>query len=88
MSRRRARYDRRSRIRRDFLDQPEQLARRFRWAGVFNLLLVGPTLLFVVIYYIMRHAEEFRSAPLATAASARQWTKCAAPRNTTRCLLQ
>merc|ERR1719269_182916 len=70
-------YDRRSRIRRDFLDQPEQLARRFRWAGIFNLLLVGPTLLFVVIYYIMRHAEEFRSAPLAASVSGRQWTKYA-----------
>eukprot|EP00927_Polykrikos_kofoidii_P001324 TRINITY_DN10481_c0_g1_i1.p1 TRINITY_DN10481_c0_g1~~TRINITY_DN10481_c0_g1_i1.p1 ORF type:complete len:961 (-),score=109.69 TRINITY_DN10481_c0_g1_i1:833-3427(-) len=65
-------FDSRSRIRSDFLNNPSLLARRFRWMGIMNLVLVVPVLIFVTIYYFMRHAEEFRSR--RTSPFQRQWT--------------
>jgi len=54
-------FDHKSRIRQDFLQSPQLLASRMRWMGLLNLMLVGPVLNFVTIYFFMRHAEEFRS---------------------------
>lgn len=64
--------DHRSRLRAEFLDRPEALAQRLRVMGLLNLLLVLPVLIFVCIFFFMRHAEEFRShrgSPFR-----RQWT--------------
>eukprot|EP00929_Paragymnodinium_shiwhaense_P015464 TRINITY_DN12355_c1_g1_i1.p1 TRINITY_DN12355_c1_g1~~TRINITY_DN12355_c1_g1_i1.p1 ORF type:complete len:982 (-),score=182.12 TRINITY_DN12355_c1_g1_i1:152-3097(-) len=65
-------FDARSRVRHDFLNCPENLAQRFRWMGVLNLVLVVPVLMFVTIYFFMRHAEEFRSH--RSSPFQRQWT--------------
>jgi len=65
-------FDRRSRICGDFLDRPDDLAQRLRMLGLMNLLLVVPVLMFVTIYFFMRHAEEFRSH--RTSPFRRQWT--------------
>lgn len=65
-------FDTRSRIRSDFLTCPENLAKRLRWMGLLNLLLVVPVLIFVTIYFFMRHAEEFRSH--RSSPFQRQWT--------------
>lgn len=68
-------FDARSRIRADFLERPAALAQRLRWMGLMNLLLVVPVLIFVMIYIVMRHAEEFRSH--RTSPFQRQWTDLA-----------
>jgi len=65
-------FDARSRIHADFLDRPLALARRLQWLGVLNLILMVPVLLFVTIFFFMRHAEEFRSH--RTSPFERQWT--------------
>eukprot|EP00927_Polykrikos_kofoidii_P049554 TRINITY_DN43601_c0_g1_i1.p1 TRINITY_DN43601_c0_g1~~TRINITY_DN43601_c0_g1_i1.p1 ORF type:complete len:923 (-),score=157.24 TRINITY_DN43601_c0_g1_i1:31-2799(-) len=65
-------FDPRSRIRGEFLNNPSLLARRFRWMGIMNVVLVVPVLMFVTIYFFMRHAEEFRSH--RTSPFQRQWT--------------
>lgn len=54
-------FDSRGRVCREFLDCPDSLAQRLRFMGLINLLLVVPVLVFVTIYFFMRHAEEFRS---------------------------
>lgn len=64
--------DHRSRIREDFLDHPEALAKRLRMLGLLNIVLVLPVLVFVGIYFFMRHAEEFRSQ--RSSPFRRQWT--------------
>mmetsp|Transcript_28063 Transcript_28063/g.61266 ORF Transcript_28063/g.61266 Transcript_28063/m.61266 type:complete len:780 (-) Transcript_28063:161-2500(-) len=65
-------FDQRSRVNSDFLNNPEALALRLRWMGVINLILVIPVLIFVTIYFFMRHTEEFRSHRVS--AFQRQWT--------------
>ncbi|CAE7942813.1 ATG9 [Symbiodinium necroappetens] len=64
--------DDRGRIRRDFLNRPEALARNLRLLGLANLVLVPPVLIFVALYFFMRHAEEFRSQ--RASPFQRQWT--------------
>lgn len=65
-------FDQRGRIRADFLDRPLALAQRLQWLGMLNLALMAPVLLFVTIFFFMRHAEEFRSH--RTSPFERQWT--------------
>jgi len=64
--------DDRGRMRRDFLNRPEALARNLRLLGLANLVLVPPVLIFVALYFFMRHAEEFRSQ--RASPFQRQWT--------------
>ena len=40
---------------------PTKLQRKFRFWGALVLFLVGPVIVFVAIYFFMRHAEDFRS---------------------------
>lgn len=65
-------FDGRGRVRQEFVDRPPELVRRLRWAGVLHLLLVAPVLIFVTIYFFMRHAEEFRSH--RSSPFQRQWS--------------
>lgn len=65
-------FDRRSRLRMEFLTSPNQLAARLRYMGLLTLLLVLPVWVFVTMVFFMRHAEEFRadrSSPFR-----REWT--------------
>ncbi|CAJ1362852.1 unnamed protein product [Effrenium voratum] len=50
----------------------EVLAGRLRFLGVLNVLLVPPVLIFVAIYFFMRHAQEFRSQ--RASPFRRQWS--------------
>jgi len=65
-------FDPRSRIRREFLSRPDDLARRLRVMGLLNIALAVPILIFVTIYFFMRHAQEFRSH--RATPFRRQWT--------------
>mmetsp|Transcript_20142 Transcript_20142/g.47629 ORF Transcript_20142/g.47629 Transcript_20142/m.47629 type:complete len:786 (+) Transcript_20142:72-2429(+) len=62
----------RGRLEADFLERPEVLAGRLRFLGVLNVLLVPPVLIFVAIYFFMRHAQEFRSQ--RASPFRRQWS--------------
>ncbi|CEM07555.1 unnamed protein product [Vitrella brassicaformis CCMP3155] len=54
-------FDSRSRIRPECINFPDRLSYRFRWMALWNLILLFPVLLFVTIYFFLRHAEDFRS---------------------------
>mmetsp|Transcript_26516 Transcript_26516/g.50904 ORF Transcript_26516/g.50904 Transcript_26516/m.50904 type:complete len:797 (+) Transcript_26516:57-2447(+) len=68
-------FNHRSRLCGEFLNRPAALAKRLKWIGVLNLLLMVPVLMFVTIYFFMRHAEEFRSH--RASPFRRQWTEYA-----------
>jgi len=65
-------FDHRSRLCADFVERPAALAQRLRLLGVLNLVLMIPVLIFVTIYFFMRHTEEFRSH--RSSPFRRQWT--------------
>lgn len=64
--------DHRGRVKQDFLDSPENLARRLRWIGIFYVALAMPVSIFVTLVFFMRHAEEFRSQKASPLR--REWT--------------
>jgi len=68
-------FNHRSRLCSEFLNRPAALAKRLKWIGLLNLLLMVPVLMFVTIYFFMRHAEEFRSH--RASPFRRQWTEYA-----------
>ena len=64
--------DHRGRLRQEFLDRPEVLARKFRFLALVNGVLLLPVSMFVAIYFFMRHAQEFRSQ--RTSPFRKQWS--------------
>lgn len=64
--------DHRGRLRQEFLDRPEVLARKFRFLALINLVLLLPVSMFVGVYFFMRHAQEFRSQ--RTSPFRKQWS--------------
>lgn len=61
-----------ARIIQSVVDHPVILQRKFRFCGAFVLLLIGPVIVFVAIYFFMRHAEDFRSG--RSFPFEREWT--------------
>ncbi|CAK9023574.1 unnamed protein product [Durusdinium trenchii] len=64
--------DHRGRLREEFLAKPEVLAGLFKIFAVVNLILLPPLLVFVAIYFFLRHAQEFRSQ--RTSPFRKQWS--------------
>lgn len=54
-------FDRHFAIRLDFLRNPDALRRRFRIMAVLNFLLLPFILIFIVVSFFLRHANEFHS---------------------------
>ena len=49
-------------INREFLERGAHiLRRRFFWVGVANFILMPFTLIFMLVYFFMKHAEELHS---------------------------
>eukprot|EP00735_Rhodelphis_limneticus_P008705 TRINITY_DN2204_c0_g1::TRINITY_DN2204_c0_g1_i1::g.6795::m.6795 TRINITY_DN2204_c0_g1::TRINITY_DN2204_c0_g1_i1::g.6795 ORF type:complete len:643 (-),score=90.70,sp/Q8RUS5/ATG9_ARATH/39.49/7e-154,APG9/PF04109.11/8.2e-128,DUF4231/PF14015.1/1.3e+04,DUF4231/PF14015.1/0.033 TRINITY_DN2204_c0_g1_i1:613-2541(-) len=65
-------FDDKFRVRRDFVENEQALRRRFIVLGFVNLFLSPFLIIFMVVYFIMRNAEQFYSKP--TTIGARQWT--------------
>eukprot|EP00736_Rhodelphis_marinus_P002412 Rmarinus@m.3997 len=59
-------------IRKDFIDNPGALRRRFLVMGFVNLFLSPFLIIFMLVYFIMRNAEQFYHQP--TSMGMRQWT--------------
>jgi autophagy-related protein 9 len=68
-------FDKNFAIRRDFANDPERLKRRLRMVGV-GMALVSPFLVvFMLMYFFMRNAEQFYHQP-GTVGS-RRWSNLA-----------
>jgi hypothetical protein len=50
----------------------EALQRRFRWMGILNLILMPFIMIFMVIFFFLKHAEELHSSK--SVMGPRQWT--------------
>lgn len=48
-------------LRRKFVTNPSLLASRFRWMGLANLLAMPFILMFMLVFFFLKHAEEFHS---------------------------
>ena len=48
-------------LRRKFVANPDLLARRFRWMGLANLIATPFILMFMLVFFFLKHAEEFHS---------------------------
>ena len=55
-------FNKKYEIDREFLERGAQiLRRRFFWVGVANFMLMPFTLIFMLVYFFMKHAEELHS---------------------------
>ena len=54
-------YDQKGKLKTDYLSKPDSLCRTFRLFGMVCLFGLGPICIFVSVYFLMRHTEEFRS---------------------------
>lgn len=70
-----AMFDKDFRISPDFIRDEAKLQRRFRRMAVLNLLLAPFLLVFLVIYFFMRNAEQFYNHP--SSVGARRWSSLA-----------
>ena len=62
-----AMFDRQFRIRQSFTSDVANLRRRFVLCGCLNLLLAPFVIIFMLIFTLLKHAEEFRRRPAASA---------------------
>ncbi len=65
-----AMFDKSFRLRKAFVDDVRGLQRRFLLCGLLNLALAPFVAAFMLIFFFIKHAEEFHRRPLQAAASA------------------
>ncbi|CAN6461544.1 unnamed protein product [Victoria cruziana] len=65
-------FDRNFSIRRDFISNPSLLKKRLMAVGLGMLLMSPFLVIFVLVYFFLRHAEQFYNHP--SMASSRKWS--------------
>ncbi|XP_002982911.2 autophagy-related protein 9 [Selaginella moellendorffii] len=68
-------FDRRFSIQRDFLNNPHRLKKRLRTFGLCMLLLSPFLIIFMLVFFFLRHAEQFYNHP--SSAVSRRWSNLA-----------
>ncbi|XP_026407147.1 autophagy-related protein 9-like [Papaver somniferum] len=65
-------FDRNFRLQSDFISNPTSLRRRLMLIGIAMLLLSPFSIIFMVVFHFLRHAEQFYNHP--SIASSRRWS--------------
>ncbi|MCO5613542.1 hypothetical protein L7F22_067819 [Adiantum nelumboides] len=68
-------FDRNFLVRKEFLNNPRGLQRRLKTVGLAMLLLSPFLVIFMFVYFFLRHAEEFYHHP--SSATSRRWSNLA-----------